>query len=126
VDVRILTGGPHQDKQLAREAGHSSYERMLESGVRIFEYQQAKMHAKVITIDGIWANVGSSNLESRSLLLNDEINISMQHASVVSELEQNFHDDLEVSQELDLQSWRRRPLRKRAREYASELTRQSL
>jgi cardiolipin synthase len=126
VDIRILTGGPHQDKQIAREAGHRSYERLLKSGVRIFEYQQAKLHAKVITIDGIWANVGSSNLDNRSLSLNDEINISIQHASVVAELQRQFCDDLEVSQELDFQSWRRRPLAKRAREYAPELIRQSL
>ena len=126
VDVRILTGGPHQDKQVAREAGHRSYEKLLEAGVRIFEYQQAKLHAKVITIDGTWANVGSSNFENRSLLLNDEINLSVQHASVAAELERQFCGDLEVSQELDLHSWRRRPLAKRAREYAPELIRQSL
>jgi cardiolipin synthase A/B len=126
VDVRILTGGPHQDKQVAREAGHRSYEKLLEAGVRIFEYQQAKLHAKVITIDGTWANVGSSNFENRSFLLNDEINLSVQHASVAAELERQFCDDLEVSQELDLHSWRRRPLAKRAREYAPELIRQSL
>jgi cardiolipin synthase len=126
VDVRILTGGPHQDKQVVREAGQRSYQRLLESGVRIFEYQQAKMHAKVITIDGVWANVGSSNFDNRSLSLNDEINISMQHASVVAELERQFGDDLEVSQELDFQSWSRRSMGKRAREYATELIRQSL
>ncbi len=94
--------------------------------MRIFEYQQAKLHAKVIMIDGIWANVGSSNFDNRSLSLNDEINISMQHASMVAELEQQFHDDLEVSKELNIQSWSRRPLGKRAREYAPELIRQSL
>ena len=126
VDVRILTGGPHQDKQIAREAGHRSYEKLLKAGVRIFEYQQAKLHAKVITIDGIWANVGSSNFENRSLALNDEINVSIQHANVVTELERHFRDDLKVSHELDLQGWCRRPLGKRFREYATELIRQSL
>jgi cardiolipin synthase len=126
VDVRILTGGPHQDKQVVRDAGQRSYQRMLESGVRVFEYQQAKLHAKVITIDGIWANVGSSNFENRSLSLNDEINMSMHHPSVVAELERHFHDDLAVSQELDIQSWRRRPLGKRAQEYATDLIRQSV
>jgi cardiolipin synthase A/B len=126
VDVRILTGGPHQDKQVAREAGHRSYQRLLDSGVRIFEYQQAKMHAKVIMIDGIWANVGSSNFDNRSFALNDEINVSVQDTSVVAELERQFGDDLEVSQELDSQSWSHRPLAKRARECATELIRQSL
>ncbi len=50
----------------------------------------------------------------------------MQHAGVVGELEQHFYDDLTVSQELDLHSWSRRPLGKRAREYATDLIRQSL
>jgi cardiolipin synthase len=126
VDVRILTGGPHQDKQIAREAGHRSYEKLLTAGVRIFEYQQAKLHAKVITIDGIWAHLGSSNLDNRSIALNDEINASIQHTTVAAELEQHFRDDLHVSQELDLQDWRHRPLAKRAREYTTELIRQSL
>jgi cardiolipin synthase A/B len=99
---------------------------LLNAGVRIFEYQQAKLHAKVITIDGIWANIGSSNFENRSLSLNDEINLSIQHPNVVTKLEQHFRDDLKASQELDLQGWRRRPLGKRVREYATELIRQSL
>lgn len=94
--------------------------------VRIFEYQQAKLHAKVITIDGIWANVGSSNFDNRSFLLNDEINVSMQHPSVMTTLEQQFHDDLAASQELDMQNWSRRPLTKRVREHATEPIRQSL
>ena len=126
VDIRILTGGPHQDKQIARQAGHRSYEKLLKAGVRIFEYQQAKLHAKVITIDGIWANIGSSNFENRSLSLNDEINLSIQHANVVTELERHFRDDLKTSQELKLESWKRRPPAKRAREHATELIRQSL
>jgi cardiolipin synthase A/B len=126
VDVRILTGGPHQDKQIAREAGHRSYEKLLRAGVRIFEYQQAKLHAKVITIDGIWAHVGSSNLENRSIALNDEINVSIQHTTVAAALERHFQDDLQVSQELDLPGWRHRPFAKRTREYATELIRQSL
>lgn len=126
VDVRILTGGPHQDKQVARDAGQRSYGSLLESGARIFEYQQAKLHAKVITIDGIWANVGSSNFENRSLSLNDEINMSMRCAGVVAELERQFHDDLGVSKELDFDGWNRRPLHRRARECATDLIRHSL
>jgi cardiolipin synthase len=126
VDVRILTGGPHQDKQIAREAGHRSYDKLLQAGVRIFEYQQAKLHAKVITVDGIWAHVGSSNLENRSIALNDEINVSIQHTTVAAELERHFRDDLKASRELHLQGWRRRSLGKRAREHATELIRQSL
>lgn len=126
VDVRVLTNGPRVDKDVVREAGHRSYDRLLESGVRIFEYQQARMHAKVMLADGIWANVGSSNFDNRSFSLNDEINVSVQHADVVTALERHFLDDLHVSHEMNLESWRRRPLPERAREYATELIRQSM
>ncbi|MBV9060273.1 MAG: hypothetical protein JOZ09_14125 [Pseudonocardiales bacterium] len=49
-----ITGGPHQDKQVVREAGHRSYAKNSPVRVRIFEHQQAKLHVKVIIVDGIW------------------------------------------------------------------------
>ncbi|CAN5571751.1 hypothetical protein BH20ACT23_BH20ACT23_11880 [soil metagenome] len=38
VDVRVLVNGPHIDKEAVRQAGRSSYDDLLEGGVRIFEY----------------------------------------------------------------------------------------
>ncbi|MDP1804719.1 MAG: phospholipase D-like domain-containing protein, partial [Acidimicrobiales bacterium] len=99
--------------------------RLLEAGVRIFEYQQTMLHAKVMIADG-WVNIGSSNLEHRSLGLDDELIVAMSDAGVVEELAGHFHDDLEVSEEFDLDRWRRRSLPKRAREAAGDLFRQSL
>ncbi|HET7720267.1 MAG TPA: phospholipase D-like domain-containing protein [Acidimicrobiales bacterium] len=124
VDVRILTNGPNVDKEVVRETGQRQYGRLLEAGVRIFEYQQTMLHAKVMIADG-WANIGSSNLEHRSLGLDDELIVAVADAGVVDELARHFDEDLDVSEEFNLERWRRRPLAKRAREAAGDLLRQS-
>lgn len=124
VDVRILVNGRQVDKEVVRETGQRQYGRLLEAGVRIFEYQRTMLHAKVMIADG-WANIGSSNLEHRSLGLDDELIVAFTDPALVDELAQHFRDDLEVSEEFDLERWRRRPLSKRAKEVAGDLLRQS-
>ena len=124
VDVRILVNGPNVDKEVVRETGQRQYGRLLEAGVRIFEYQPTMLHAKVMIVDG-WANLGSSNLEHRSLGLDEELIVAFSDPTLVDELASHFAEDLDVSVELDLDRWKRRPLRKRARERAFDLLRQS-
>ncbi len=126
VDVRIVVNGPHIDKELVRRAGHRSYGRLLDAGVRIFEYQRTMMHAKVVVADDGWANVGTANFDNRSLALQDELNCSVLDIRIVAELEKHFLDDLDDSEELDLSRWRQRPLRARAYEVAAESLRHSL
>ena len=124
VDVHILVNGPHVDKEVVREAGQRQYGRLLEAGVRMFEYQTTMLHAKVMIVDG-WANIGSSNLEHRSLGLDDELMIAFTDARLIDELARQFRDDLGVSDEFDLDRWKQRSLAKRAREVAVDLLRQS-
>lgn len=126
VDVRILVNGQPIDKEVVRKSGQHSYGRLLESGVRIFEYERARLHAKVIVVDDGWANVGSSNFDNRSMALEDEINISIHDSKIAAELAEHFLDDLSDSNEITLNAWRHRPLRARAGEAASELVRHSL
>ena len=124
VDVRILVNGRQVDKEVVRETGQRQYGRLLEAGVRVFEYERTMLHAKVMIADG-WANIGSSNLEHRSLGLDDELIVAFTEADLVDEVARHFGDDLEVSEEFDLDRWRRRPLSKRAKEVAGDLLRQS-
>ncbi|MDQ3640157.1 MAG: phospholipase D-like domain-containing protein [Actinomycetota bacterium] len=125
VDVRILVNGPNVDKEVVRETGQRQYGRLLQAGVRIFEYQPTMIHAKVMIADG-WANLGSSNLEHRSLGLDDELIVGLSDPASVDELARHFGDDVDVSEEYDLDRWKRRSLSKRARERAGDLFRQSL
>jgi len=125
VDVRVLVNGPNVDKEVVREAGQRQYGRMLEAGVRIFEYQPTMLHAKVMIADG-WANLGSSNLEHRSLGLDEELIVAFDDPALVDELARHFADDLDASEEFDLDRWNRRSLAKRSRERAVDAFRQSL
>jgi cardiolipin synthase len=126
VDVCVLTNGPHIDKQVVRQAGHLAYERMLECGVRIFEYQRTMLHAKVLIVDANWASIGSVNFDNRSFALNDELNLSLRDRAVVARLEKHFLADLDDAVELDLAAWRARPAVARARELASAAIRREL
>ena len=126
VDVRILVNGREVDKEVARQAGRRSYDKLLEAGVRIFEYDKTMLHAKVLVVDEGWANVGSCNFDSRSFDLDLEVNVVLLDPALVEELCGHFLEDLEVSQEIDRDTWKQRPLRKRAGELATELVRQSL
>jgi cardiolipin synthase len=111
---------------VARQAGHRSYAKLLEAGVRMYEYEKTMLHAKVLLVDDCWANVGSANFDSRSFDLDLEINAAIYDRSFVTELETHFREDLGVSKEIDLETWRKRPLRKRAAELGTEVIRQSL
>lgn len=126
VDLRIVVNGPHIDKEVVRRAGQRSYGRLLEAGVRIFEYGRTMMHAKVVVADDRWANVGTANFDNRSLALQDEMNCSIVDPDVVVELEKHFLDDFDASTEIDLPRWSARPLRSKAFEFAAESVRHSL
>ena len=126
VDVRLLINGQQVDKEVARQAGRRSYTKLLDAGIRIFEYNKTMLHAKVILVDDGWANVGSGNFDNRSLDLDLELNVAVADPGCVAEFEKHFLDDLAVSEEIDPQAWRDRPLRTRLKEGATELVRQSL
>jgi cardiolipin synthase len=59
---------------LVYHAGRSYYEPLLEAGVKIYERKTRMLHAKSAVVDGVWSTVGSTNLDWRSLLYNDELN----------------------------------------------------
>ncbi len=126
VEVRLLVNGTEIDKPPVRRAGQRDYDRLLEAGARVFEYQRTMMHAKVLLVDGGWANVGSANWDNRSMALQEEINCSVLDPGVVSELEKDFLRDFDDAEEVDLTGWRRRPVRHRALEAASAAFRHSL
>jgi len=126
VDVRVLVNGRKIDKEVVRKAGQHSYDKLLEGGVRILEYEKARLHAKVIVVDDGWANVGSANFDNRSIAIEDEINVSVHDQKITAELADQFLKDTTDAEEITLERWQSRPLRARLGELASELVRQSL
>ena len=109
VRVEILLPGPHADKRFVQLAGESSYERLLDHGVRIWHFQPSMLHAKIMTVDGIIANIGSANLNARSTELDEEINLVAFDPELVRVLDRQFDDDLERSEAIVLDAGRSAP-----------------
>lgn len=126
VDVRVLVNGAAGDKEVVRQAGRRSYQRLLDGGVRVFEYQRTMLHAKTITVDRAWATVGSINMDNRSNTINDELNVSVFDESVVGELDTAFANDLADSEEIEPHRWSNRSPVTRLKEMAAGTVRAKL
>ena len=109
VDVRLLLPG-RTDVPIVRRAGHGYYGTLLERGVRIFEYQEAILHAKTLVADGLVSVVGSTNLDFRSFLFNAECDLLILCPETAATMENAFREDQKRSEEVRLADWRRRPL----------------
>jgi cardiolipin synthase A/B len=116
VDVEILLPGPHADKRIVQVVGEASYRRLLASGIAIWNYQATMLHAKAMTVDGHTAVVGSANFNSRSMALDEEINVVVIDEATTGTLDQQFDDDLARSVRIDPQRWKQRGWPQRSRE----------
>ena len=116
VSVELLRPGPHVSSRMSQLASDAQCRRLLEGGVRIWSYQPTVLQAKVMTVDGAMASVGAANFNSRSLTLDDEVNVVVFDRDTVGTIDAQFDDDLRCSEPLDEGSWRRRSLGRRSAE----------
>ena len=108
------------DSGLVFHAGRASYTELLEAGIRIYERKGALLHSKTALIDGVWATVGSTNLDWRSFLHNLEVNAVVLGGDFGRQLQALFARDLAESSEVTLDAWRARGLRLRLKEALSK------
>ncbi len=120
VDVAIITAA-HSDSKASVEAGRSHYHELLDAGVRIYERQGVVLHAKTGVMDGLWAVVGSSNLDWRSTVLNNEIDAVVVDPTFGAEMEAMFQDDVAQSKQITREQWASRGLIERADEMWARL-----
>ncbi|MCC7070250.1 MAG: phosphatidylserine/phosphatidylglycerophosphate/cardiolipin synthase family protein [Deltaproteobacteria bacterium] len=99
VDVRVLTAGVSDVPMVAAAARHL-YGKLLRAGVRIFEMSGKTLHAKTATIDGLYASVGSFNLDRWSFGRNLEVSFAAVGAGLAQSLEQRMTEDLALSREV--------------------------
>ncbi|MFI2229040.1 phospholipase D-like domain-containing protein [Nocardia testacea] len=118
VEVEIVLPGPHTDKRVCQLAGQHFYGDLLACGVKILQYQPTMMHAKVITVDGIAALVGSTNFNRRSLDHDEEIMLVVLDEQFTATLDEHFEADMTVSELIEETRWQRRSLAQRVREAA--------
>jgi cardiolipin synthase A/B len=117
VDVRLLLPGPNNDQPLTKSAGRTAYGKMLEGGVKIFEYQPTMIHEKSMVIDGLFSMFGSSNFDARSSEINEELDVVVYDQNFGREMEAVFEKDLAQSREYTLEDFKKRTLWERASEW---------
>ncbi|HZO03659.1 MAG TPA: cardiolipin synthase [Burkholderiales bacterium] len=120
VDVRLVLPGK-SDASIAFHAGRSHYSALLRAGVKIYERRSAMLHAKTATIDGVWSCVGSTNLDWRSFLHNDELDATILGREFAGQMQAAFAADLAASEAIDLERWNARSFAFRLKERAARL-----
>lgn len=120
VDVRLILPST-TDSDLVFYASRSYYEELLEAGVKIYERQDALLHAKTALIDGVWSTIGSTNLDWRSFLYNQEINAVILGHDFGNRMRAMFEDDLQASKLITPEAWDDRSLLMRLREFGASL-----
>ncbi len=119
VDVRLILPS-HSDSALVFHAGRAHYADLLAGGVQIFELNGALLHAKTAVIDGVWSTVGSTNLDWRSFMDNDEINAVILGRDFAAQMAAMFAKDLAASQAIDPQTWQNRPMQFKLKEWLAQ------
>ncbi|WP_047535278.1 phospholipase D-like domain-containing protein [Methylotenera sp. N17] len=115
VDVNLLLPGV-SDSAVAMRVQHSHYEDLLENNIHIFESDTEVLHAKTVTIDGVWSVVGSSNFDYRSAASNQEIDVVILGTDTATALKQKFNQDIQKVKRIDLATFRKRPLLEKVKE----------
>jgi cardiolipin synthase len=120
VDVTLILPS-HTDSGLVFHAGRGRYDELLRAGVKIYERRTVILHSKTALIDGVWATVGSTNLDWRSFLHNQEVNAVVLGPEFGTQVQAMFDRDLAASDPIDLAQWERRTVDLRAKELFARL-----
>lgn len=126
VAVEVLLPGEYQDSGPVRAASRHRWGKLLENGVRIFEYEPTMYHRKVMIIDDLWVSVGSANFDNRSFRLNDEANLNVFDSGFALEESAAFAKDKLSAREITWEQWKRRPMLQKLSDATSGLVRSQL
>jgi cardiolipin synthase len=86
---------------------------LLNSGIKIFFYDQAILHSKIVIIDDVWATVGSTNMDILSFFYNQEANVIISDYNAINELKKYFFEDVTQSKKFTLEILNNISLRKK-------------
>ena len=115
IDVRIVVPA-FSDVQAAVYAARASYGDLLEAGAKIYEMRDAVIHAKLAVVDDTWTVVGSSNLDRRSVVFNNEVDAVILGHDTAAQVEALIRKYMDASRPIELGRWKQRPFRERMRE----------
>jgi cardiolipin synthase A/B len=116
VDVRVLLPGT-SDVPIVNHASRAVWQRLLNAGVRIYQWQINMLHSKTAVIDGLWSTIGTFNLDHMSLRFNLEVNVAIVDGRFAERMRAGLERDLELSYEVDRVAFRYRSLGDRLLEF---------
>jgi cardiolipin synthase len=119
VQVQLILPS-ESDSELVFHAGRAHYAELLAGGVQIYERQGALLHAKTAVIDGVWSTVGSTNLDWRSFLDNDEVNAVVLGREFATQMQAMHQQDLDASQRIEPEAWAHRPFKFKLKEWLAQ------
>ncbi|WP_368076306.1 cardiolipin synthase [Clostridium tyrobutyricum] len=115
VDVRIIT--PFiPDKKIVQILTRSHYDKLLDAGVKIYEYTPGFIHGKVMLSDDECAVVGTINMDYRSLYLHFECAAYMYNVPIIKDIHKDFIETISVSQRIEKHIWEKRNFSKKIME----------
>jgi len=110
VNITVVVPGTGTDQRWVRLASRRMFGKLLEAGIRIYEYSPGMIHVKMLIIDGLWSAIGTTNLDNRSFEHNDEVNLTIRDEAIAARLARDNDADIAQSREVTLDAWRSRPL----------------
>lgn len=120
VDVRLIVPG-FTDSRIVLQATRATYTGLLDKGVRIYQLDNAFLHAKSVVVDGTLSIIGSANLDMRSFVHNDEANAIIVSRDVGRNMEQIYERDERASRAIDPSAWEHRSLWQRIKEFSAKM-----
>ncbi|MFC0271973.1 cardiolipin synthase [Metabacillus herbersteinensis] len=120
IDVRLLVPN-RPDKKIVYYASRSYFPELLETGVKVYEYENGFLHSKIILVDHELASIGTANMDMRSFHLNFEVNAFLYRTSSTQKLVEEFILDIEHSHEILLEEFTKRPFHKKLYESTARL-----
>ncbi|HEY9281379.1 MAG TPA: cardiolipin synthase [Eoetvoesiella sp.] len=114
IQVDIVIPG-RNNLRLVNYAMTAQLDQVIRYGCRVWSARNNFNHSKLITIDGAWSYVGSSNLDPRSLRLNFELDVEIYSRDTARDLEDLIDSEIELAEPVTLQSLAAMPFRKRLR-----------
>ncbi|MDD2881038.1 MAG: cardiolipin synthase [Rhodoferax sp.] len=125
VEVKLILPS-HSDSELVFHAGRAHYQELLQGGVQIYERQGELLHSKTAIVDGVWSTVGSTNLDWRSFLDNDEVNAVVLGPDFAAQMQAMFEKDLAASIHITPEAWAKRSLEFKLKEWLAQWWRRLL
>jgi cardiolipin synthase len=107
------------DSSLSINVQRSYYADLLEKGINIYEVDSQVLHAKTISVDGVWSVVGSSNFDYRSVSLNDEVDVIVLGGKTAQQLNEKFTQDKAKAKKIESDTWRKRPITDKVKQFFS-------